>query len=339
MYWKGVVYKNVDSCKINVFELRGALDVPGGGTYTYTAVPSGGTFVAPTGGALASGSTPSAAQITWNNEARVGYANYQAAPGYLWLCGVNVVKVAVVSSSIVYSAKATQYARSNPLMISAGPFGPGMSATVAISLQGPLKPGWATERGVKYIQVGGVQNGQFYSRHTAFADGECVMSNLEGNTWYLDAPSGAATPWYNPKPGSLDKAVADPVSGVATLNQTYNALSMIQKDHHADDRKEKHSGLYDLEFRCNNRPGCASIVFELLLRAVQTTGKCRCCNSRMAWWEVCCRHKEFRDTNDPDNRLLASRTTAVPKIDVSRSASKWRVRPSGFHRFNYSVYT
>jgi hypothetical protein len=210
----GVMTLNVDQARFNVFGMYGTLDVPGNGTYTYTADVTGGAWVDPTwGNALAANLTanPNSTDITWNNAAELGYANYQANPSYVWSCGVNIVGISDAPSAgsaheIDYGGMPTQSA-TNALVINDGNLtSPALTVHVAVTLHGWISPSDTTntQRGVQYINVGVIQDARIASLLTTYSEGETRYFNLAGDTLYNDYADTIAGgvvvhnpgPWY-----------------------------------------------------------------------------------------------------------------------------------------------
>jgi hypothetical protein len=206
----GAAYTNVDYFWITTFEMTGPMDVPGNGTYEYTAtgevngantLPSSAFWVSPTGGALDTIIGPDDVTIQWNNPAagEVGKARFLVNGSYEWDFDVNVVGVTLGTYSVNYGGPPTQESTSNSFIDSGPPGGPShdtASIDASVTLTGPVAPGSNKMRGVKFIDIGIIQNGQVAQYNALFADQSTLTSSLQGSQTYLD--STYSGPWYNP---------------------------------------------------------------------------------------------------------------------------------------------
>jgi hypothetical protein len=106
IFWSDFTHSAGDQSKMSVFTWSGPRDVPGTSRYTYGSdggMPGANNsmWVAPNDGGTMFSNTPSdtgtdKAEIKWERGPIVGHGSYQAAPGYIWDMGVNVVRVEVV---------------------------------------------------------------------------------------------------------------------------------------------------------------------------------------------------------------------------------------------------
>lgn len=216
-----------DSLKITVFNWNGPENVPGAGTYTYTAsdaldgqgsskwiTPISGTEKASTDDDAGG---PDIQQIAWSSGPAVGEAVYQAAPGYVWDYDVNIVNISIGATSIKFKNPPVQSADQANGILSVDPTNkPAMLATVVInSITGPIVNGQM--RGVKHISAGFAQNVTIEAKHgvfSGFKPAQQWVSSLEGSSC-LDTVLGSALPWYNS--GTNIPALADAPSGPFTL--------------------------------------------------------------------------------------------------------------------------
>jgi hypothetical protein len=198
---------NLARLKITVFELKGALNVPGYTAYSYTAdgaLPTGSKWGTPTSGTLKSGSTVAQASILWGQGPVVGKAVYEVNSDYIWDLEANVVEVALGSTNTVtYNGPPRQRAVGS-VWIDSGT-APAIKGRREISnVTGPTVG--STRRGEQFIQVGWVQNGTFTASHAVyngFTPPARRIGPEEGQGPLLDSIAAAPPAWYSIAAGFL----------------------------------------------------------------------------------------------------------------------------------------
>lgn len=196
---KGVHTLETDKVKVNVFDWEGPQNVPGTGIYTYTASGggSGSTWLDPVGGTEYCDAA-NLQQIQWSAGPTVGQALYQASPNYIWGRDVNVVAVTIGASRLYYEDWLVQAGADDNLITPKDiPGMDGMNADLTIdSIIGPVVEGQM--RGVKFMQVGAIQNVAVTADHGGFSGFDPArerVSSLEGSL-LLDNSGDVPGPWY-----------------------------------------------------------------------------------------------------------------------------------------------
>jgi hypothetical protein len=155
-------------------------------------------------GTISPGADANTKDILWNEGPVVGRANFTPSPGFTCEREVNVVQVKIqtgTTNRLTYNNFPIQSAPGSNLIISASP-GPAMTARITIErIEGPTVSG--SMRGVKFIQMGFIQNGMWASKHSdfdGFTPGRRRQSNRQDGVFHLDYvtnPPGNISPWYD----------------------------------------------------------------------------------------------------------------------------------------------
>ncbi len=217
--WKanGVLYTDVDGIKISTFEMSGPLNVPGYGTYEYkgTGALASSQWVTPLAGTgtIETGANTSDATIMWNSGPVQGEAAYMVNSNYQWDVDVNVVAVTVSTPTSAFKIGTViatppgqvvhhQNSQVEGIRIGAGSSTagqtPGISWSANVVLAGP-----DGNRGVSQIQVGFIQDQDFYSAIGTYTDGSTLTSDVaqeivEAGGAILDQSKTAAFgAWYD----------------------------------------------------------------------------------------------------------------------------------------------
>ena len=216
----GAVPLEIDKVNFTVYEVIGAMNVPGHSIHKYEArMPNGAEaaeFSGITGASIMGldyGDCETTATIRWDGGPIVGV--YRVTPSsnqnFFVNREVNIVQVSVRASEgennyLDYSKndKMIQDPQNSRMIISANPE-PAMLAQLRVtSIEGPAVRG--TTRGVRFIEVGFIQNAVFTSIHAdydGFATPQRRYSNIEGTTvlldCYTDNPNASTPPWSDSK--------------------------------------------------------------------------------------------------------------------------------------------
>ncbi|MGD2110247.1 MAG: hypothetical protein PVI86_12765 [Phycisphaerae bacterium] len=191
-----------DKVQVTVFEWLGPLNVPGYSIHQYTASGALGAsqWVAPVDGTIDTGAGTSDVTILWDSGPVVANAPYQVDGDFVWDLEVNVVEVKIqsgASNALTYMNPPVQHGNTALIISTVTP--PAMSIDLTIErIAGPTVAGGM--RGVKFIEMGFVQNGIMNRKHgnfDAFAPPKRRVSSMEDGTWYLDAATGSVHPWYD----------------------------------------------------------------------------------------------------------------------------------------------
>ena len=240
----GAVPQEMDKVNFTVYEVLGAMNVPGHSIYTYEArTPFGSEQQASFTGL--SGSTivhstyddmvylTTTARIKWAGGPIVGKYRVtpSSSPNFFVDREVNVVEVSFAqvqgpNNRLSYGGPPTQY-ENFPQFIKSSP-GTAIIANLQISkMQGPAVGG--SMRGVRFIEVGMIQNLAVTKDHSDY-DGFTIpkrrLGSLESNKMWLDAyiknPGASTLPWVdsNSKVSitSLYYQVFDPAAGEVIEN-------------------------------------------------------------------------------------------------------------------------
>ncbi len=207
-----------DTAKFTVYEVKGAMDVPGYSKYRYTAYTPGGAPRFEAGAQVVNltqddpGPGPvvlptRSADILWEAGATVGvYRVYPTTANNFFIDRqVNVVKIEI--STPAQPAGTNQVAFNNPpiqvaygqktIWSSIQPNPPAMSAYLHVTkIEGPLVGG--SMRGVRFIEVGFIQNvnnTELHADYDGFVPTRQRRLNTSEGKSFLDADEGPV-PWY-----------------------------------------------------------------------------------------------------------------------------------------------
>jgi hypothetical protein len=203
----GTTIADADRVNFTVYEVTGPTNVPGYTIYTYNGdIPGGGTgsWIA-TDGTVETGSSSNTCTIFWWEGPIVGKAKFTPSAGFTCQREVNIVQVKIkndTTNRIIYTSDPPVQDSSFPSLIRSASPPPAIVARVTIEkIEGPTVNGGM--RGVKFIQMGFIQNGSLTRKHAdyfGFTPGRRRLSSLEGATFYLDLvtnPSVSTIPWYD----------------------------------------------------------------------------------------------------------------------------------------------
>lgn len=162
---------NGDRVKVTAFQWTGPLNVPGYSVHNYKAegALNNSQWVTPSKGSVKEGVGTSDVKILWGEGGEVGKAIYKVDDNYKWELEVNVVKVEVSIDSqlfnkINYEGKPVQI---KDALIQSSDEDVAMSADIFISnIEGPVING--ISRGLRFIELGFIQNVQFTEMHGDF---------------------------------------------------------------------------------------------------------------------------------------------------------------------------
>jgi hypothetical protein len=230
-----------DEVKLSVYQVNGAMNVPGYSRHTYQAIVPDSTPRFAAGNAalgvtpanpVASPNTPTTsrtAEVYWDAGAVVGtYKVYPTADDNFYVTRqVNVVKVEFTLAEtanvnqITFSGPPVQSvephvipANVNPRLITSSVTGAAMRAKLRVTkIEGALVAG--ARRGARFIEAGMIQNGTFTkmrSEDTDLRGGPVVAyaSSLEGNTYLdcvTDVQKTSVKPWYDSKELTGDRGI------------------------------------------------------------------------------------------------------------------------------------
>jgi hypothetical protein len=204
--WKNstITFSAADEVKTTVFDWLGPLNVPGYSIYNYKASGALGSskWASPNSGTIKSGSGTSDVDILWDGGPVVGKAVYEVNNNYVWDLEVNVVEVDVTTGAGTYppgkAPKETVDTTSELVIIQAP--GDATFETMA-TVNGP-----AGGRGIKFIEVGYIQNVHVDAKNGSYPGDRRLTSSIEGND-YVDPAPTSNSPWSDT---SLDRAFWDP---------------------------------------------------------------------------------------------------------------------------------
>jgi len=193
-----------DRVNFTVYEVTGPRYVPGYSIYTYKgAMPGAGTGSwAVSGGTIKTGASANTSTILWNAGPVTGHARFTPATG--WTCDreTYVVEVKIKSgatNSVTFRNPPSQNGVTAQILSVAVP--PAMEGKLTVErISGPSVGG--SMRGMRFIQLGFIQNGTFVQEHGDF-DGfdpkQRRQSSLVDGIWHIDyltTPRSTA-PWAN----------------------------------------------------------------------------------------------------------------------------------------------
>ena len=217
---------DADRVKVTVYEMTGPLNVPNYSAYEYKAtgaLPTSG-WTGVSGGVISAGANTSDAKILWDTAtATVGRPSYKVNDNYIWDMEVNVVQVELDPSVnvIAYSSSPpAQLVGDGRLIASTADGSAAVRTALQVDLVGPVVNGGI--RGLKYIQVGYIQNVTTNSTHAdfdAFTPKKRVVSSLEGSGPMVDFvtnPVRSVNPWYDIN-NSVNTTYESPQSDVAQV--------------------------------------------------------------------------------------------------------------------------
>ncbi len=227
----------LDQVNFTVYEINGAMNVPGYSKYQYSAKIPGNSGFAPVfvsatdgvitpGAVVGGGASPitTSASVFWGAGAVVGTYRVSPDQGLLNFFvdrQVNVVKVEISAvgekNNIQYPNPSTnppKQSTGDERMIVSATIGDAMLATLRVEkIEGPVVNGGM--RGVRFVEIGIIQEGYFEKMHGIYKGfGQAVgekrrVSTLEGKT-HLDVstlePVNSSIPWYD----SLGQTIEDP---------------------------------------------------------------------------------------------------------------------------------
>ncbi len=221
----GLTPMNLDTAAYTVYKLEGVMNVPGYSSYQYTAdVPGGikGTanWSSPANGTISSqAGGGGSAQILWGSGPVVGKVFFSPAPGFVGELDVNVVQISVLaggSNNIAYNnppsqlsyARITSDANTDAIVV----------ALTVDTIAGPMVDG--KMRGVKFMELGFIQNTKFTSKSGDFdqlpkasgnGNGRRRQSSLQDGLYHLDIctaePNPSVSPWYDSTNITGDSAI------------------------------------------------------------------------------------------------------------------------------------
>ena len=224
--WSDLVHSAGDQSKMTVFTWSGPRNVPGTSTYTYQATGGlagasstwvdGGTASMLVGVNTEDPATHAdTAKFKWDDRPVVGGAAYQAAPGYTWDMGVNVVRVEVLpfpgGNAFTINPGATPRDAlfgnqiqpgsipANQIVATSAGNGDGITYNADVFLTGPGGP--HGPRGITQIQVGFIQTVTSVTLAGTYADNSTLTSDLGGRMPMNDA-AGVHPPWYRDDPAA-----------------------------------------------------------------------------------------------------------------------------------------
>ena len=211
----GQSINNGDQLKVTAFQWSGPLNVPGYSIYNYKAEGALGTskWVTPVHGSeMNSGSgspndpTSHEIDILWGEGAVVGKAVYEVNDKYKWDLEVNVVRIILgQTNSLSYNNPPVQQNNALINSVAAGG-GEAVEAQLEIErIEGPLVGG--ISRGVRFIEVGFVQNGRWTEKFGEFDQlptaaggmGRRRVSSLMDGNYHIDYLTNplSTSPWYD----------------------------------------------------------------------------------------------------------------------------------------------
>jgi hypothetical protein len=239
---KGVIADKVvlaDQVAFTVYMVTGPLNVPGFSIYTYKAdVPGGlvGSWTAASG-TVQTGAMTNTATILWNSGPVVGQANFTPLAGFTCQRYVNVVLVELEitggTNKLEYKNPPKQSATDSRLIISNN-LGPAENANIRVkTIEGPIVAGQM--RGVKFIEMGFIQNGQFTREYGDF-DGFDTKKRRQGGLqdgafhvdYYTQAPNASTAPWYDSQAVTGTRGFLGPAMDAKLSNQDFNVSDTPQ---------------------------------------------------------------------------------------------------------------
>jgi hypothetical protein len=233
----GTLSATLDKVKYTVYKVTGPMDVPDYSIYTYKAdIPGGGTGSwTATNGTVQTGANANTSTILWGGGPVVGDATFSPAPGFSVDYAVNVVQVKIDISgtnSLTYNNPPSQ--SGTTALIASTTAGAAETSTLGVAtLAGPMVNG--SMRGVKFIQLGMIQNGQFTAKHAVYdglAPAQIRKSSLEDGTYHLDYLTSAGqvstSPWYDSQAGTGSLGFLAPTTDTQQNNIIFNVSDTPQ---------------------------------------------------------------------------------------------------------------
>lgn len=204
--WKNDT-KTLNECdvfKATVFKWIGPLNVPDYAIYQYKvdSPPTGSSqWITPVSGTIKTGSGTSDVTILWGSGPVVGKAVYQANGNYIWDLEVNVVQVKLKATpnSLAYGNPPVQNPGDPRGVIAYIPHPAAMDAFLMVEkIMGPTVV--SQMRGVKFMQMGFIQNGRATRKHgnfDGFTPKKRWRSTHQDGIYHLDTYPGSTSPWYD----------------------------------------------------------------------------------------------------------------------------------------------
>jgi hypothetical protein len=216
----GTTYNKVDSFKLTVIELRGPLDVPGGGIYQYTAfaspssqppsgphvslLPDGSQWVNTPTGTITTQISASNVLIRWANDAVIGGAAFRVNDSYQWDVDVNVVKITITQSEV---NPTNGQAKSIPFDPSKVVAGSDILSEYCLSVQSGIiildlsvtvqGAGLDGKRGLDFIDLGFIQNVTVTAFNATYSGrAQPRLAIMQGKS-YDDPELNSTMPWAN----------------------------------------------------------------------------------------------------------------------------------------------
>jgi hypothetical protein len=203
----------------------------------------GAKWITPFGGSIVTGAGSSDIEIKWDNKPEVGEARYQVNGEYIWDVDVNVVQITITASTMVYGGPPAQIAAGSALITSdpAFPASTAMKASVTINVTGAPTPGGP--RGIKFLQLGFIQDAEFTEDNGVYADGSERKFYFQDGEYHVDYDINNGGPWYSTAAGYYLAPVGD-VNRVGTVLGANDTPQFLATDTMAGVEQ------FNLEFDC-----------------------------------------------------------------------------------------
>jgi autotransporter-associated beta strand protein len=212
----------LDQVKYTVWSITGPQDVPGYSSYDYVSnVPGGAPMNYPTwtlpgadGSATTNTASPNTATVHWSSGPLVGQLTCNVAPGFSGTWDVNVVQIQISTTpgtnTVTERNGATQEPGSAQIHSTANSKINNIAGQLTITVVGPMVNG--NMRGVKFMQMGFIQNVEFTERYGDFNTlpelnspnkGRRRISSLMDGAYHIDYLTSdsngnrSTSPWYD----------------------------------------------------------------------------------------------------------------------------------------------